>query len=136
VPRPLYSQRQGALMLGAGTGLTPGPNLTPIRYVMAQLSRVFVIYHLNVIDTEGTKLAPRYISRPARLFRSRFVSSSSSHLLLSYLNPSSRFLTLIGERRVFRHWLRLTVSRLLTPLPGNGSRCLSVKEEHPVSHYL
>jgi hypothetical protein len=38
-------------MLGTGAGLTPGPNLTPIRYVMAQLSRVFIIYLLNVIDT-------------------------------------------------------------------------------------
>jgi hypothetical protein len=103
---------------------------------MAQLSRVFIIYLLNVINTERTKLASRYISRPARPFASRFFSSSS-HLLLYYLNPSSRFLTLIGEGHIFHHRrLRLAVSSLLAPLPGNGSHCLSVKEEHPVSHYL
>ncbi len=132
MPRPLYGQRQGALMLGAGARLATGPNLTPIRYEMAQLSRVFIIYLLNVIDTKRTNLASRYISRPARPFTSRFVSSSSSHLLLSYLNPSSRFLTIIGEGHVFHHRrLRLAVSSLLAPLPGNGSCCLSVKEERP-----
>ena len=68
-------------MLGTGARLTSRANLTPIRYVMAQLGRVFVIYLLNVIDAEGTKLASRYISRPARPFRSRFVGSFSSHLL-------------------------------------------------------
>jgi hypothetical protein len=136
VPRPLYGQRQGALMLGTGTGLTPGPNLTPIRYVMAQLSWVLIIYHLNLIDTEGTKLASRYISRPGRPSRFQFVSSFLCHLLIYYLNPSSRFLALIGEGHVFHRRLRLTGASLLTSLPRNRSRCLSVKEEYPVSHYL
>jgi hypothetical protein len=136
VPRPLYGQRQGALMFGTGTGLTPGPNLAPIRYVMAQLSRVFVIYHLNLIDTEGTKLTSRYISRPGRPFRFQLISSFLCHLLIYYLNPSSRFLTLIGEGHVFHRRLRLAGVSLLTSLPGNRSHCLSVKEEYPVSHYL
>jgi hypothetical protein len=65
VPRPLYRLRQGTLMPGAGTGFTAGLNLPPIRYVAAQLSRLFVVYRLYTIHTKRAMLAPGYIPSPA-----------------------------------------------------------------------
>ncbi len=87
VPRPFYGQGQGTLMLSTGTGFTPRRNLPPIRYILAQLSRVFVIYHLDIIDTKRTKLTPRYIPRPTLPSAPRFVRVPSSHFCLSYLKP-------------------------------------------------
>jgi hypothetical protein len=64
VPRPLYRQCQGTLMLGTGASLTPRRNLTPIRYIVAQFSRLFVVYHHSIRGTKGTNLTLSYIPRP------------------------------------------------------------------------
>ena len=64
MPRPLYRQRQGTLMFGTGASFTPRRNLSPIRYIVAQFSRLFVVYHRSIGGTKGANLTPGYIPRP------------------------------------------------------------------------
>jgi hypothetical protein len=64
VPRPLYRQGKGALMFGTGASFTPRRNLSPIRYIVAQFSRFFVVYHRSLRNTKGTNLTLSYIPRP------------------------------------------------------------------------
>jgi len=79
VPRPLYRQGQGTLMFGAGAGLTPRRNLSPIRYIVAQFSRLFVVYHRRLGGTKGTDLTPGYIPRPTLPSDSCFVRPLPVH---------------------------------------------------------
>jgi hypothetical protein len=124
-------------MLGTDTGFTPRRNLASIRNILAQLSWVFVIYHLDIIDTKRTKLAPRYIPSPTLPSAPRFVRIPSNHFFLK-LHPSKIYLplTLIGERGIFCHRLWLTSANLLSPLPGKRRYCLPIQKEHPVGDYL
>ena len=64
-PGPLDSCGQGSLMFGACTGFTPGLDLVALRHKSAELLGVLVVYVLDVIDAEGTYLAPRAIPWPA-----------------------------------------------------------------------
>ncbi len=55
------SYRDSALMFGAGAGLSTGIYLSSFGYILAQLSRVFIIYGIYFFAAISTYLSLRYV---------------------------------------------------------------------------
>jgi len=66
VARPLDRRSQGALVPGAGAALAARRDFTPVRYIVAQYSRVLIIDILDLIPAKETDFTLGYVLGPAR----------------------------------------------------------------------
>jgi hypothetical protein len=65
VTRPLQRGRQGALVLGAGTGLPSGLNLAALRNVALEPPKILVVDRVHLVHAELADLTPRNKSAPS-----------------------------------------------------------------------